>query len=270
MRVMSEVARPPVHLIVLAGGLSTRARRADSTAPKQFRTFGGAMLFMWSVRELLQADGVVSLTVTVPASWEPVATNELTGADLDCPWQMAIAGGSRTASTWQAASVLAATQAPAATDLVAVHDAARPFASHHLLNRLTDAAAKHEAAVPGVNVPDTIVHIQEPDSETLQGTGQATSPQFSGTSSSGGRGRVIANYLNRAQLQAVQTPQVFRWQPFYEAHCWAHENECTFTDDGGLLSDRGTSPVVVMGEADNWKITTESDWQRAQGLLPGR
>jgi 2-C-methyl-D-erythritol 4-phosphate cytidylyltransferase/2-C-methyl-D-erythritol 2,4-cyclodiphosphate synthase len=259
-----------VHLIILAGGLSMRARRADATAPKQFRIVGGAMLFMWSVRELLKAENVVSLTVTVPASWEPVASNELASADLDCPFCLAQAGTSRTASTWQAATVLATSRSPAATDLVAVHDAARPFASHHLLRRLVSAAAIHEAAVPGVNVPDTIVHIREPEPETVPGTGQASSPAHSAKSRSGGRGRVIASYLNRAQLQAVQTPQVFRWQPFYEAHRWAHENERTFTDDGGLLAERGTSPVVVMGEADNWKITTESDWQRAQSLLTGR
>lgn len=250
MDVMSAVAPAPLHLIILAGGMSTRARRGDSTAPKQFRTTGGAMLFMWSVRELLQANHVVSLTVTVPASWESVASHELTSATLACPWQLAPAGISRTASTWQALVVLARTCAPAATDLVAVHDAARPFASRHLLNRLAATAAEHAAAVPGVDVPDTIVHIEE--------------------EGAAGRGKVLARYLNRAQLQAVQTPQVFQWEPFQAAHRWAHEQERTFTDDGGLLADHGIQPVLVMGEPDNWKITTESDWERAQGLLRGR
>ncbi len=240
----------PLHLIVLAGGLSLRARRGDSSAPKQFRPLGGLMLFLWSARELLHADGVMSLTVAVPESWEAVAHRELTAAQLACPWTLAPAGNTRTASTWQAATVLAEVSSPAADDLVAVHDAARPFASHHLLNRVAAAAATHGAAVPGVDVPDTIVQIQE--------------------HGSGAQSQVSARYLDRAELQAVQTPQVFRWQPFLAAHRWAHESAQVFTDDGGLLAERGLRPLVVMGEPENWKITTESDWARAEATLRAR
>jgi len=72
--IMKEIGIPPVHLIVLAGGLSTRARGRDSAAPKQFRTVGGQMLFMISVRELLRVPEVVSVTVAVPEPWQAVAS----------------------------------------------------------------------------------------------------------------------------------------------------------------------------------------------------
>jgi len=241
---------PSLHLIILAGGLSTRARRGDAAAPKQFRMIGGTMLFMLSVRELLRAQGVSSLTVAVPGPWEALAQRELETAELTCDWYLAPAGTTRTASTWSAARNLETTCSPSADDLVAVHDAARPFASHHLLNRLVISASEHDAAVPGVAVPDTIVRIEEREASDEP--------------------HAFARYLDRNELQAVQTPQVFRWHRFYEAHLWCHEQKRTFTDDGGLLAACGLRPVVVMGEPENWKVTTEGDWTRAESLLRSR
>ncbi len=244
---MDKQQLPNIHLVVLAGGSSSRARRSDSTAPKQFRTVGETMLFMFSVRELLQVAEVVTLTVAVPEPWRAVAESALAEADLNIPCLLASAGAKRTGSTWNALEVLAAESAvtPGAKDLVAVHDAARPFVTSHLLRRLAAAASRHGGAIPGVAVPDTIVQI-------------AKSPDHD---------RANADYLERSLLQAVQTPQVFRWDRLYEAHRWCNETGAGFTDDGGLLAVRGHCPVVVMGEQENWKITTEMDWARAANLL---
>ena len=124
---------------------------------------------------------------------------------------------------------------------MAVHDAARPFANAELLDRLVSAAVRHGGAIPGVPVSDTVVDA--------------------------GSGRMGVRYLSRSDLQAVQTPQVFRWGPFSAAHGWAARAGRSWTDDGGLLAERGHPPVVVPGEPGNWKITTPDDWQRAAALL---
>jgi 2-C-methyl-D-erythritol 4-phosphate cytidylyltransferase/2-C-methyl-D-erythritol 2,4-cyclodiphosphate synthase len=237
--------RPPLHLVVLAGGRSIRARRGDSAAPKQFRYAGRRMLFLIPVQELLAVPEVASVTVAVPDPWRSVAETVLDEASLPCPHQLAPAGPHRTASTWSALQVLARAVETAANHLVAVHDAARPFATRHLLARVAQAAARHGGAVPGIAVPDTIVQLTD-----------GPSPGSAG-----------AAYLQREGLQAVQTPQVFRWDLLHAAHAWCAEEELHFTDDGGLLAVRGHSPVVVMGETDNWKITTEGDWERAEAIL---
>ena len=97
-------------------------------------------------------------------------------------------------------------------------------------------------------VPDTIVQLAAGQDE---GADEVT----------------VAAYLERGLLVAVQTPQVCCWHDFQAAHAWAAAEGRDFTDDGGLMAARGVSPVVVMGEQGNWKITTEEDWQRAAVLL---
>lgn len=231
----------PLHLILLAGGRGTRATGGDDV-PKQFRPTGRGLLFAVSLREFLSGGAglswrLASVTIVAAASWRNAVAAEM--QDMTLPWQFALPGTTRTGSTWNAIRTLAETTAPQPDDLVAVHDAARPFASAALLAELAAAALRDGGAIPGIPVADTIVQV---DART-------------------------ATYLRRDALQAVQTPQVFRWSLFEPAHRWAHEANRSFTDDGGLLAARGQAPTVVPGEADNWKVTTLEDWSRAANLL---
>lgn len=233
------MAARPLHLILLAGG---RGLRAAGEVPKQFRSTGRGLLFSVSLKEFLTVDAEagfrpIDLVLAVADSWRDAAAAELEG--LDVPWTLAPAGVSRTASTWNSVRECAARFDPRPDDLVAVHDAARPFATADLLARLGVAAVRAGGAIPGVPVPDTIV----------QDTGDR------------------ARYLDRSSLLAVQTPQVFRWDLFQAAHAWAAETEAEFTDDGGLLAERGDHPEVVAGEPGNWKVTTDADWRRAVAIL---
>lgn len=219
-----------IHLVILAGGQSTRARGSDSAPPKQFREVGGSMLLLYGVRELLRAPGIADLTVVVPEPWRRLVEEALGAAALPVPFALAPAGEHRTASGWNAVQAITAPD----DDLVAIHDAARPFATHHLLTRVAEAAARHGAAVPAVPLHDTVIQLAD------------------------------AAYLDRGTLAAVQTPQVFRFADLRAAHAWCAGAGLAFTDDGGLLAARGLPPVVVLGEESNWKVTTAEDWQRAE------
>lgn len=230
-----------MHLILLAGGRGQRAGNSGDL-PKQFRQTGRGPLFTVSLREFLTLEAgtgfrPANLVLAVPDQWRKQAGEGL--QDVEIPWVLSAAGSSRTASTWNAARELAATFSPQPGDLVAVHDAARPFASAHLLNELGRSAAESGGSIPGIAVPDTIVQ-------------SADGP---------------ARYLDRSTLVAVQTPQVFRWDIFFAAHSWAAAKGIPFTDDGGLLAARGHPPVVIPGEQGNWKVTTKGDWRQAEALL---
>lgn len=236
---------PPLHLLVVAGGRGLRAA-GGGEVPKQFRPTGRGMLLRVAIDtftgvaaagEARSPAAPCSVTVTAPAAWHRQVAAELSG--LRVPLALADAGETRTASTWNGLLALEAAMRPGSGDLVAIHDAARPFASAALLGRLAEAAAARGGAVPGVPVHDTIVHAEQ---------GQA-------------------RYLARESLLAVQTPQVFRWDQLREAHAWAAAAHAGFTDDGGLLAARGHQPAVVEGELANWKVTTEGDWRRAADIL---
>ena len=242
------MSAPVIHLVLLAGGQGTRARRRAAQPPKQFRTAAGRPLLAWPLAELATAAGVASVTVACGEPWRPLVRDAARDAGLAVPLLLADPGPTRTASTWSALQRLAAELAPAPDHLAAVHDAARPFATRALLERLAAAAVRHGGAVPGVPVADTVVTVA--GGETGVETGVA--------------------YLERAALRAVQTPQVFRWEPLFAAHAWAAAAGRGFTDDGGLLAARGAPPVVVPGDPDNWKVTTAGDLERARRLLRRR
>jgi 2-C-methyl-D-erythritol 4-phosphate cytidylyltransferase len=237
--------KPRLHLILLAGGKGLRAD-LDEMPPKQFRTTRRGMLFTCALQNFLNVrPQAVTVTVAVPDAWRGEASAALTPIlePLGLPWYLARAGETRTRSTGNAAEELANSRTPPApADLIAVHDGARPFASDELLDRLCVATLTSGSSVPGVPVADTII----------QKSGEVGAQ---------------ATYLDRNRLLAVQTPQVFRWDIFLEAHRWARANNGRFTDDGSLMAERGHPPVIVAGDVRNWKITTDADWRRVEELL---
>jgi 2-C-methyl-D-erythritol 4-phosphate cytidylyltransferase/2-C-methyl-D-erythritol 2,4-cyclodiphosphate synthase len=124
-------------------------------------------------------------------------------------------------------------------DIVLVHDAARPFCSSALVSRAIVAGAEMGAAVPALEVTDTIKRI-DPD------------------------GRV-AGTVDRRQLRAVQTPQAFAFQPLLDAHRRAHrEGRDDFTDDAALAEWAGLQVTTFEGESGNVKLTTDEDFARAE------
>jgi len=235
--------KPRLHLILLAGGKGLRAGK-DELPPKQFRTTRRGMLFTCALQNFLTVrPRAVTVTVAVPDAWRSEASAALTPLlePLGLPWLIAPAGPTRTASTGNAVEVLAASDhAPADDGLIAVHDGARPFASDELLDRLCVATLTSGSSIPAVPVADTVIERGE--------DGHGT-------------------YLDRTRLLAVQTPQVFRWDIFRDAHRWARETGGRFTDDGSLMAERGHPPVIVPGDPRNWKITTDADWKRVEELL---
>lgn len=122
-------------------------------------------------------------------------------------------------------------------DVVAVHDAARPFASAALFTAVVEAVrAGADAAVPVVSVVDTVKRVQD-------GSIVGTEP--------------------RDGLALAQTPQACRLDLLRAAIETAEGSDLDFTDDSGVMGWAGASIRVVEGEPANVKITTASDLARA-------
>ncbi len=218
-----------VAAVIVAAG---RGTRAGGDLPKQYRALAGEpviraslSLFSWhgeinAVQAVIHPDDV--------ASYEAAAH----GLKLMPP----VHGGAT-----RQASVLAGLEALASRnpDIVLVHDAARPFCSTGLVSRAIVACGKTGAAIPGLEVTDTIKRVD-------------------------GDGRVTGT-VNRAELRSVQTPQAFAFSALLDAHRKAAAAcRSDFTDDAALVEWAGMKVVAFAGESGNTKLTTEDDFARAE------
>ena len=129
---------------------------------------------------------------------------------------------------------------PEDAQVVVCHDAARPFASPPLFDRVIEALRDVEGVVPVVSSPDTVKRIR------------------------GGR---VVETIPRHQLGVVQTPQAFLREALIDAHRRAGPAGADATDDATLLEAAGYRVAAVEGEPRNFKITTPEDLRRAECVL---
>ncbi|MBU1125776.1 MAG: 2-C-methyl-D-erythritol 4-phosphate cytidylyltransferase [Candidatus Omnitrophica bacterium] len=128
------------------------------------------------------------------------------------------------------------------SDVVLIHDAARPFIDRKILERVLRQVKKSNAAIAGVPVKATVKRV----------------------SADG----VVRETLPREQLWEIQTPQAFKKDLLLRAYR-AHGND-EVTDDAMLVEKLGVKVSVVMGAYKNIKITTPEDLIIAQSIAESR
>ncbi|KWW21549.1 MULTISPECIES: 2-C-methyl-D-erythritol 4-phosphate cytidylyltransferase [Peribacillus] len=128
----------------------------------------------------------------------------------------------------------------AGEEIVLVHDGARPFINQGQISDLCEAASLHGGAVIAVPVKDTIKRAT--DNKVLE-------------------------TVERSSLWAVQTPQAFRASILKRAHEQAEAEAFLGTDDASLLERIDEQVVIIEGNYDNIKITTQEDLYFADAIL---
>ena len=127
------------------------------------------------------------------------------------------------------------------TDIVLIHDGARPFISERIINEGIKFAEIYGAAAPGVMPKDTIKVKNEKN--------------FS------------VDTPNRANLVSIQTPQVFKFDEILECHEKIRYNGEKVTDDTMVVEKYGYSVYLYDGEYTNIKVTTPEDLILAERLI---
>ncbi|HXC23934.1 MAG TPA: 2-C-methyl-D-erythritol 4-phosphate cytidylyltransferase [Solirubrobacteraceae bacterium] len=214
-----------VALIVAAG----LGERLGAGRPKALVELAGRPLLHWSVDVLASVPAIERIVVALPAGVEaPAGTRGVRG------------GAVRSESVRLA---LAAAGDGRDSDLVLVHDAARPLLTVELIEA-TLAATEGEgvdAAIAATPVTDTVKQADEDG--------------------------MVRQTLDRAGLWAVQTPQVFRRSTLERALDVPDEVLAQATDDAWLVERAGGRVVVVSAPKDNLKVTTALDLELAELLL---
>lgn len=218
------------EVIVVAAGLG---RRLNSKVPKALVLLKGKPLIAYCLKVfeahpgidgvvIVGANGFLSQFIRLTRSFKKI--------------RAVVAGGPKRSD-----SVKCGLQALSHdTDIVLVHDAARPFIENAMINRLLGALKKNKAAIVGVPVKFTVKKI---DRKTLD----------------------IQETLARDLLWEAQTPQGFHKDILVKAHAKKFKEEAT--DDAMMVERMGGRVKMVMGSYRNIKVTTPEDIILASQLL---
>jgi 2-C-methyl-D-erythritol 4-phosphate cytidylyltransferase/2-C-methyl-D-erythritol 2,4-cyclodiphosphate synthase len=206
-----------VTAIIAAGGTG---RRLGADVPKQLLAVGGVPILQRTVEAFLTHPEVSDVVVALPSSMAAAPPQFLKGV------RIVTGGDSRQASVANAFD-----EVSSASDVVLVHDAARPFVSGEVISRAIAAAAAHGAAIVAVPVSDTVKRIADGD------------------------------VINEVFL--AQTPQAFRRSILEQAVALGRSG-VEGTDEAALVERTGHRVRVVCGDPSNVKITTASDLDAAR------
>lgn len=221
-----------VCLVAAAG----RGIRFGREMPKSFFPVEGRSLLVRSIEGLLACPSIGRYVVMVPPGWEDTARGLLEEALPDLEARV-IAGG----ETRQESVEIGLGEAGEA-DIVLVHDAARPCFSAGLVERVIEATIRTGAAVPALQVTDTLGRIRDDDLEAI---------------------------VPRERVVGIQTPQGFRTEVLRRAFEEARSTGLRATDESSLVLAAGMPVKVVEGERRNIKVTIKDDLGIVAGFLGG-
>lgn len=209
-------------VIIPAAGFGARF---GGEIPKQFLPLAGTPILLRTIERFFNDERVAQIVVAVA---ETLLANVKQTERVRF-----VAGG----ATRQESVIRALESAEGDFELVAVHDAVRPFFKTATFHALLDVAAEHGGAFPTVPVTDTI-HVA--------------------------RGGRLVSTPERDQLVAAQTPQCFRIGILHDVLDKAKRDGIDGTDEAGLAARYGYEVRVVPGDAANFKITRPEDLAYAE------
>ena len=220
-----------VGVIIVAAG---RGARMSATVPKQLLDLGGTTVMRRAIAAFDTHPRVDRMVVVLPPELVSGAASIVGATARPCG---IAAGGERRQDSVRLG--LAALEPD--VDLVLVHDAARPFVSAGLIDRVIDRARDTGAAVPAVPARDTVKHVDP-------------------------AARVVRATLRRGDIWLAQTPQGFRREVLSEAVALGADS--TEATDEAMLAERaGHTVAIVEGDAENVKITTPEDLAAARRAI---
>jgi 2-C-methyl-D-erythritol 4-phosphate cytidylyltransferase len=234
-----------VAVILPAAGLGTRMGRTSAetagTSRKQFMLLEGSPILLHTVRKFAASDRVREIVVALrreDLEW----VGDLLRQEIHNKQMRVVEGGNSRQESVERGLAAVSPE----TDLVAVHDAVRPFIDLEIIEKAIDEAAGHGAAIVGIVPVDTV-------------------KQVSGARATGAK---IRSTLSRDQLVLAQTPQVFRYDLLKQAFEAARRDGFVGTDESSLVERLDQVEVrVVMGSDRNIKITKPSDMDLARLFL---
>jgi len=213
--------------LIVAGG---KGERMNANIPKQFLEIKGKPILMHTLEAFYRFDATIQLILVLPSVqiefWNSLCEKHA----FNITHQIVKGGQVRFYSVKNGLNTISNSA------LVAVHDGVRPLVSMETIARCFDAAGEFDAAIPVVDLVDSIRQITKAGSQSV----------------------------DRSSYKLVQTPQVFDVELLKKAY--EQEFSPLFTDDASVVEALGKLVHLVEGNRENIKITTEFDLKIAELL----
>jgi 2-C-methyl-D-erythritol 4-phosphate cytidylyltransferase len=224
--------RMKICAVVVAGGQGTRL---GDSIPKAFIDLGGKPLFLHSLSVLDSHPTIESVVLVVPQERmrETASLAAEAGANSVCA---VVAGGEE---RWHSVRN-GVKEAPEQCDTVLIHDAARPFVTHAVIDAIIDKAQSYQSVITATPVVDTIRRFEDDRA---------------------------GETVDRSSLVRVGTPQLFRIADLMAAFDKAEHMAEPPTDEAVLMQKLGFEVGIAWGDPLNFKITTTRDLELARKMI---
>ena len=213
-----------IALIVAAG----RGHRASSKLPKQYAKLGNAAMLHHTVEKFLSHPKITHIAVVI----HPDDIKLYEDAIGKLPILPPIYGGAERQDSVRNGLEMLTQYNP---DNVLIHDGARPFVDHIMIDDLLEGLKSHSGVIPSLPVVDTLKKADQ--------------------------NNMISATISRENLWRAQTPQAFRYQDIRRAH--AKTQGQNLTDDAAIFEAANIPVSIVEGSVENIKITTADDLKQA-------
>lgn len=246
-----------VTAVIAAAG---SGERLGAGGPKAFVPLAGRPMIEWSIDAFAACEAVAAIVVAVPPKVGDASSSRLPNirqvGPEDGSTTLVEGGATRSESV---ANALAKVE----TELVAIHDAARPLVASDLVEALIAVlAANPEAAgvIPAAPITDTVKRTKPADRSNVA----FYLPEMQNATLE------ISETLDRAELWGAQTPQVFRTEALRTALAVDEATRDACTDEAMLLERAGETVLIHPTGPENLKVTTPLDLRVAELLLGER
>ena len=221
------------RLLVAAGGIGARLGLGGAKALVEI---AGKPMLVRTLERFAGLGLVDDAVIVVPGGHEAAFEQALTSAFPSSQFTLVAGGAERQMSVSNGLETL-----DAATEIVVIHDAARPFVTETSIRASIEAAEADGAATAAIPSVDTILRA---DSDAY-----------------------LIDTPDRQALWACQTPQTFQIDVIRRAHESARRDGYLATDDASLVRRAGGRVKLVMGSPLNFKITTPTDLALAECVV---
>lgn len=224
--------------IILSGGTGTRM---GLSIPKQYVEVCGKLVIEYCLKTLLRHNDVNMGIIGVAYEWEEVVKKCVEKVSPTIPVFYAKPGETRQESIINTLNV-AKKNGASASDIVLIHDAARPLLSEKLVTDCFLACNDADAVLPVIPVKDTTYLSQD--------------------------GKHIDSLLERKTLWNGQAPEAFRFGSYYEANMGLSKEELNrITGSTEVAYRTGLKCILIPGDTNNFKITTPEDLSNFESII---